>query len=241
MNIGLCIVTYNRLLYLKQVIRSLEEHNWGGANIKGIIDDGSTQEGYKEYLQELRQKGYMVLVNDKNSGVARTKNRALNYMMNTDCEHLFIMEDDILMKNNKTCIHYIAYGMLKKIKHLNFGKHGEHNNNGMHFYNGVFCYPNIVGAFSYYHKDTIKKIGYFDENFLNAFEHVEHTYRAGLYGFTTPFWHFSDLPNSTDLLQEIPNSINNSVIRPRNDWQLNIKNAKEYWIKKYGSWLPERK
>jgi hypothetical protein len=40
----------------------------------------------------------------------------------------------------------------------------------------VSLYPHCVGAFSYYSKKCLDKIGLLDERFFNAKEHLDHTY-----------------------------------------------------------------
>lgn len=238
--IGLAIATYNRLDYLKQCVESLERNNWGGANLKIIVDDCSTQEGYNEFLLSLEPK-ITILRNSKNSGFATSNNKAMEHMFKYGYEHLFIMNDDIIMKSQDTCLRYIDYAKTTDIKHLSFGLHGPLNKNkGYYNLQGIWVYPDCVGAFSYYHRDIINNIGYMDTEFKNAWEHVWYTLQISEAGYTTPFWQFADVPNSYELLEEIPGSINNSIIRPRKDWQKNIQDGMRHATKKYGRWLPPR-
>ncbi len=238
--IGLFVVTYNRLDYLKQCIESLDKNNWGGATVRGIVDDCSEGMDYANYLQMLAIQGVKIIRKPENKGVANSKNQALKEMMYSECDHLFIMEDDILMKDPKTCFKYIGVALVNEIQHMNFAHHGVMNQQGSVEVGSVTCYPNCVGAFSYYTRQVIEEIGYMDEEFVNAWEHVEHTYRIVQKGLTSPFWFFADHPDSKDLLEEIPGSIDESSIRPRDDWQENITKGKEYWIKKHGDFLPPR-
>ena len=239
--IGLAVISYNRLDYLKKCIKALDTNNWGGAKLRIIIDDHSNTPGYMTYLKEQERKGKIVIRNRENSGVAVSKNTALKIMMNQGCEHLFLMEDDILMQIKDTCTMYIDYAKKHNLHHLNFALHGEMNKGKKFLYNHeITVYPQIVGAFSYYSKTAIETVGLMDENFKNAWEHVEHTYRMTLAQLTTPFWHFADHPISDILLKEIPGSIDTSSIRPRPDWQKNIQEGKMYWMAKHGSWLPKK-
>jgi len=239
--IGLAVITFNRLSYLKQCIKALEDNNWGGARFKCVVDDGRTQEGYDMYLNYLAKKGIKVVTKKENLGVAHTKNTALQFMVENNCEHLFTIEDDILMKYNKTCIAYVDYAKDKKLQHLNFALHGPLNKGKKAYIGSEVCvYPDCVGAFSYYSKACIEAVGYMDENFHNVWEHVEHTYRCSLLKMTTPFWQFADHPLSDRMLDEIPGSIEASSIRPNPKWEENMINGKSYWISKWGSWLPPR-
>ena len=242
MRIGLCVVTYNRLDYLKQCIDSLNANEWGQAYDCIVSDDGSTQEGYKEYLKQLKNMGITVLDSAKNMGVANNKNKALKEMMRRGCTHIFLMEDDILMKHPKTCLYYIEYGRRTNQQHMNFAWHGPANykkdgTKRQTVVEGIKVHPNCVGAFSYYTREAIEKVGYFDEDFHNIYEHVEHSYRICESGLCLPFWYFPDYPKSEQLLTEIPNSIEGSVIRKTEEWEDNMANAEGIWRAKHGSWI----
>jgi hypothetical protein len=47
----------------------------------------------------------------------------------------------------------------------------------------------------------IKKFGYFDENYMNAFEHIDFAYNLIKLGIAPPFWYFPDISNSNDYLE----------------------------------------
>lgn len=237
--VGLAVITYNRLDYLKQCVEALDKNNWGGASFRMIVRDSGDSDEMQEYLKQQEKKGVWVAWHP-NQGVAVTKNVALRTMLNKGCDQLFLIEDDILMQKPNTCVKYMGYAMAHGLHHMNFGKHGPANAPKEHgrYYGRVWTYLHCVGAFSYYTKEVIDKVGFIDENFINAWEHVEHSYRISLTGMTTPMWYFADLPDSEQYLREIPNSIANSSIRPRPDWQKNIEEGKKYWIKKHGKWLP---
>jgi len=240
--IGLGIVTYNRPNYLRQCLEALKENDSGGADYIIVYDDGSDEKYDDEYEDTIQDKYPLLpyIFNKTNKGVAHAKNELLKKLIETGCEHIFIIEDDILMQHPDTCKLYIDYAKMVGVKHLNFALHGPMNIGKKRTYLGTTVYPNCVGAFSYYHKECIDKVGYFDENFYNAFEHVYHTYKIAEAGLTTPFWYFADHPMSDRLLKEIPGSIDNSSIRTSEDWQDNVKKAQQHWIKKEGTWLPPR-
>jgi len=169
----------------------------------------------------------------KNRGCAYSKNFLLKKMMDRGCDHLFLIEDDILVKSPEVFKRYIDSAKKAGFHHLNFAHHGPANEGGYKYTdNNVDYYPNCVGAFSYYTRECIEKVGYLDENFHNAWEHVEHTQRIGDAGYTSPFWAFADCHGSRELLHDIPNSIEKSSIRPNPKWEANIKAGLEYWHKK---------
>lgn len=241
--IGLTVITYNRLDYLKQVIAALDKNNWGGAEYRAVVDDKSTNEGYAEYLAELAQRtDLVVLSKEKNLGVANSKNSAFHLMLGAGCEHVFVMEDDILMKYPKTCKAYADYAESFGVLHMNFALHGPMNVGKGKLFPGAECmvYPDCVGAFSYYHAHVFSEVGFMDEEFKNAWEHVEHTWRISKAKMTSPFWFFIDHILSAKMLEEIPGSIDNSSIRKRKDWAENIAAGQQHWMIKHGEFLPAR-
>ena len=247
--IGLAVITYNRPDYFKQCMESLKKYNYGGADYIIVVEDCSDPEyedAYNLVYHDLYKDAIPIIRHLFNRGVAVSKNDALEELLNKGCTHLFLMEDDILMNSKNTCKNYIDYCKIVKrymnfdLKHLNFALHGPMNKGRKSTHEGICVYPNCVGAFSYYHKDVIEKVGLLDEEFKNAWEHVEHTYRIIQAGFHPPFWKFADVPISDKLLKEIPGSIDSSSIRPRDDWKQNIDQGQLYWIRKHGSWLPSR-
>lgn len=241
MKIGLCLVTYNRIEFLKQSLQSIISNNFGGAKELIVVDDAST-DGTFEYLkQATANTGIAIYSKSENKGVGNSKNIGMQHLLDVGCTDIFVMEDDIIMRNPKTCLHYIAYARRHKLQHLNFGLHGTMNiNKAFYNYEGIYCFPECIGAFSYYTREVLEVVGLIDEYFVNAWEHVEHTYRIANMGYTTPFWQFADCPNSYMLLSEIPNSLEKSVIRPNEDWEKNVIRGKKYWEEKHGTWLPPR-
>lgn len=235
--IGLAVITYKRFDFLIKCLNSLKENNWGGADVIVVVEDDY---GYSEYEQEvikktIKDKGLYFRKN--NGGVASAKNLALNLFISIDCDNIFLMEDDIFIKDPEVCHKYIDYAKNSGVEHMNFALHGPLNIGGKFIFEGKTVYPQAVGAFSYYTKNCIEKAGLFDENFKNAYEHVEHTWIISNLGLTTPFWNFIDHPDSDKMLEEIPGSIERSTRRDRSDYQINIDNGEEYWIRKHGRFI----
>jgi GT2 family glycosyltransferase len=240
--IGLAVITYARPDYLKQCLQSLDLHSWGGSNRQIIVVDEEDGPKYDSF-----DRGEHDFYFGPNKGVASAKNRAITQLLGDGCEHIFVMEDDILMKRNDTCIAYINYAKITKVPHLNFALHGVMNKGKGRYFGSnnpdcptILCYPEVVGAFSYYTKEILAEVGLMDENFKNAWEHVEHTWRICKTGKIPKFWYFMDHPVSDLLLEEIPGSIDNSSIRPRPDWMKNIEEGANYWQKKHGEFLPDK-
>jgi len=243
--IGLAIISYNRPEFLLRSIKSLEANDWGGAHEKFIIIDEPYD--YLKY-QWIYKNTDANIIFKENEGVGPTKNLAFELMLKAGCKNIFTIEDDILLVDNLTCVYYTDYAHSKNVTHLNFALHGELNKDQGKFLNWkrgsglnetVYVYPHCVGAFSFYTSDVFLTVGFMDENFKNAWEHIEHTWRIALTGTIPPFWYFMDLPKSNLYLKEMHNSIGRSAIRSDPNWETNIENGRSYWLTKHGMFLPD--
>jgi hypothetical protein len=89
--------------------------------------------------------------------------------------------------------------------------------------------------FSFYTKEVLEKVCLIDEDYYNAWEHVDHTYCIIKAGYHPPFWWFADLANSHKLLAEAPGAIDNSSIANKsNQWHKNVYGGREIYLKKHG-------
>ncbi|HEY9704669.1 MAG TPA: glycosyltransferase [Allocoleopsis sp.] len=226
MKIGVGITTYQRFDRFKECFENLMRNSQDVTEIL-IVDDCSIKdrERYDNYFDSIRFDNIKIIVNNTNLGVGACKNIIMKYFYNKNFDYFFTLEDDINIKHPKCFMNYIECSLRTGYDYINFALHGTHNPVCSYAIKDGFTfkiYPNIVGAFTLYTPKLIDKIGYHDERFFNAMEHVEYTYRASIAGLTTPFWKFIDIKNNSDMLEEQVNSIIDSSIRPRTDWQKNI-------------------
>lgn len=205
--IGIGIVTYNAEHRISQ--SAITVPTW----IKNfvIVNDGTP------YSEDVYPLNAHVIQHEHNMSVGAAKTTALKYLMDQGCEHLFLMEDDILIKDENVFDEYIKHSILSGIKHLNFGlpddgknmKDGKPNPKIIVPYSEgikIYLYGNLAGTFSYYQREVIENIGYFDSHYVNAMEHVDHTFMSIKKGYHTPMWFFADIENSWNYLQSLPNS-----------------------------------
>ena len=235
--IGIGIVTCNRPEFFIKCFRSIPK----GYEI-AVVNDGADFEDWKKLLEE---KPFTYIHNSTNLGVGRSKNKLFNTLLNKECDHIFLIEDDILVKNKEVFNAYIKARNITGIQHFNFGYHGPANkgniSGGAPQPRFVVDYGDVqiainahsVGAFCYYTREVLEKVGLIDETFTNAFEHVDHDYRIAKAGYCTPYWNWPDLANSTDYLDEIECSEKSSAIRPREDWRENIQKGAELFYRKH--------
>lgn len=257
--IGVGIITCNRPQYLKGLLDSMPVDC--GINELIVVNDGAP---LSEDVASLGA-GYDFthipwLQNEVNIGVGKSKNRALKYLYDKGCDYLFLIEDDMIIKDatvfkqyinayKESGIHHFNYGpgspFNRKQVIQNFDLHNRHllsqdtDPNPKMILEYKTCklalYEHTVAMFSFFTKDVIEQVGYIDERFYNAWEHVDHTYCIIKAGYHPPFWWFADLANSHELITEAPGAIDNSSIANKTEqWQKNIHNGREVYLQKHG-------
>jgi GT2 family glycosyltransferase len=241
MKVGVGIVTYNRPDYLKQCIAGVKKNLLDVADVILLYNDGSNK-GFKEYQSIYKTLPEKIVYKHakKNKGVATAKNWLLKKMYDAGCDYMFILEDDIVIDSPKAVTEYIKKSDESGIEHFQFVHHGDANKRKkVMTTKGVDLYRNPVGAWCLYTKKVLEVVGLFDPVYMNAWEHVEHSWLIANAGYTPP-WGASvcDLSNSKKYMHEIPGSIDNSSIRPRKDFLANSINGLIRWKQKYPRQFP---
>ena len=249
--IGLGIITCNRPQYLQKLLDSISQVN--DLNELIVINDG------KE-ITEI-DISHVALINNKtNLGVGKSKNKALKYLVEKECDYIFLIEDDMLILEHTVFKQYIKASKKSGIQHFNFGPGSPFNRkqtirnfdlHNRHLLDEdtepnprvivdykecqIALYQHCTGTFSFFTKEVLDRVGYIDENYTNAWEHVDHTYNIIKAGYHTPFWWFADLANSHKLLTPQENAINNSTTSKNTDaWMKNVQINAEKYAKKHG-------
>lgn len=233
--IGIAIITVDREDFFNQCVETIPD-----SDELVIIHNGDE---YKKFNQ---LKNTNIQSWSTTSNVAVNKNRALRTLIGAGCEHLFLCEDDIRFTRKDLCEYYIKTAERSGIWHLNYGAHGFYNRDDnnipkvratMEYGEDVKVdfYQNILGAWSYYHKNIIDKVGYMDQRYNNAMEHVDHTYEIIKKRFHPPFWWFADAYQSYNYIYDIKDNFEGSKIRHDNlKWQKNMSNAFSLYLHKHG-------
>ena len=220
-------------------------------------------EFFKKCRESIKKEWYdhIVVVNDGNGpifdanapaigttgmeGVGKAKNQAIRHLQEKDCDYIILVEDDMLFKKN-LFNEYIKAHKTTGIHHFMFAYHGPANKAGISggepVPRKVIDYGDIqislnqhcVGAVCFYTKECLENIGLYDEEYTNAFEHVDHSYQLAKNKYCTPYWWWPDISNSLDYVEEQACSEDSSAIRPRNDWQSNIRDAWAKFTDKHG-------
>jgi len=233
--IGVAIITYNRPDYYKKVLSTIPREM---IDALVVVNDG-----YDTYTSD--SDAEFVIQHNRKLGVSVSKNHAIKFLIEKfNCEHIFVIEDDILIKrpdvfeayikaSNSTGIHHLCYekvaGNEKSLKYVLEQPDGVK----------VGFYHNPQGAFMYINANLIKKLGYFDENYLNAFEHIDFAYNLIRKSVAPPFWYFPDLLNSEEYLTDIEGSSQNSSITNKDGYNENWQRSARYFVNKWGFFTNE--
>jgi GT2 family glycosyltransferase len=236
-NIGVAIITCDRPNFFEQSEHSLQIAAKVYDSIRTVVvDDGSkVTQTSKSIDHYIKTPGRI--------GVGKAKNLALKYLVESGCEHIFLLEDDVYITNTNVFDFYIKASLSTGIKHFNFGLHGNHNidpqgqpiiRKSVNYPDGTFIdlYPNILGALSYFHVDVLKDVGLMDESFYNALEHVDHTLQISKKGYHPPFRWFADVKGSSDYIKDIVENHGQSKIRSEQDFMENFKRNLDIFIHK---------
>ena len=248
--IGIGIITCNRPEYLKKLLDSIKYCNWAEFI---IVNDGDTLElpGYNYYIHH----------NKTNLGVGKSKNIAMQKLLDKGCDYIFIIEDDMIILDDSVFNKYIQASKVSGIQHFNYGpgspfnrkqsiqnfdlhnrhlldQHTEPNPRLVIDYGNdikVSLFEHTVAMFSFFTREVLEKVGLYDEAYYNAWEHVDHTYMIIKAGYHPPFWYFADLHDSHKYITEAPEAINNSSIANNNEqWHKNVYGGREIYLKKHG-------
>ena len=233
--IGLGIITYSRPSFCEKSVKAIVKHCAPVVDHIVLYNDGSDTKhkgAYKRVYQPLAKVGALVLDCPVNYGVSHAKNRCIEELLKSGCDWIILAEDDIKPLSSKAVTGYIEVAEKRGFQTLSFAHHGPANSGGaVEVDDDVSFFMHSVGAWELYSRECLETVGLFDENFHQAWEHVEHTIRIMNAGFApnAEVHRFPDATDSSKWLQELPNSIEKSSIRPRPDWQDNIKNGLVYW------------
>ena len=259
--IGVCFITQNRPDFLRKSLHTFHKalNNHDDIHIV-VVQDGGLHPYAGKILGEVdglysRQdlpNDSAILYSRDNIGVGCAKNMGLRYLQSLDCDYFFVIEDDITCKDSEVFNQYIKAFQETGIHHFMYGYHGPANKTDgsggspnprlvIEYNNDVRVALNLhcVGAFCFYTRQCLEKVGLMDPAYFNAAEHIDHSFNIYQHDLGTPFWWWADLANSPDLLDEQACSEKNSSIRPRSDWSQNVKNGWERYKQKWGQYPTE--
>lgn len=241
--IGIGIITCKSPERFKHSIASVPD---GLTNVV-VVNDGTP------YDLSVYPKDVYLIQHVRNKGVAAAKNSAIRYLHGIGCEHIFLMEDDIIIKDPVIFKLYPEASRRSGIKHFNYALQGYGNarrdESGMIIhptpnycvdYNGLeLCfYTWCSGPFMYIHRDCVDAVGYLDEAFYNVHEHVDYTARIIEAGLHPPFWFFADLSSAHNYIADSP-LFRETTIPKTPQYYEGLKGADIYFQQKHQGYTPD--
>ena len=251
--IGVGVITCNRPDYLRNLLNSI-------IPCHSVIDELVVVNDGKPIVNFDLSKGKWI-DNETNLGVAKSKNKAMKHLFNKNCDYIFIIEDDMLIKDKTIFEQYVTAHKVSGIHHFNYGPGSPFNrkqtiqNFDLHNRHEldqntepnpklivdyktckIALYEHTVAMFSFFTRTILEKnIGYMCEDFDNCWEHVSSTNYIIKAGYHPPFWWFADVANSHELITEAPGAIENSAIaQNKEDWMKRVMAGREIYKNKHG-------
>jgi hypothetical protein len=241
---AIAIITCNREEFLHKALSSIDKDSVGEIFVVNAGD----------HLKDKPEGVKVIQCNRNPTVVGIAKNIALREMKKNGYEFLFLMEDDVRVKDNNVFQKYIETAMDSGLwaGQLSYGVHGGVGGGNVapdgtpsirvtvqYTKHKVDLYRNSFHAFVLYHANTLNHIGYFAENYLNAAEHLDHYYSAYLKGLGCNYWYFPDIENSFDYLEDIDANHSNSVIRTAKEFTSNFSTSWGLFKDKYSCYPHE--
>jgi hypothetical protein len=235
--IGIGITTYNSEDYFKTLWDSLQCCRYdelvvvnGGEKYKEIYECGWIQHNINYYPSVCR-------------------NDAINFLLNRGCEHIFLIEDDMIIKNKNIFNEYIKASQESGLKYFSFTsmswdsgpifnrtprlKVNYKNNVSVSFYR------NMCNEFTYHHSSCFQKTGLYDTQFRDPFD-IDMAYRESKTDYAAPFWWFADISNSDDFIENNTNAKSRlQSERPDGSREQRIREQWELFYKKHGKLVQE--
>ena len=200
--IGVGLLTYNRKDLFKQLFDTVKSIDY----IDEICVVKNKDVDYDNIFDNLSPNIRYINVKD-DLGIGYCKNQALIHLLETKCDHIFLIEDDIKIKNVDVFKVYIDTAKTFNLGHLNWNTLPSVTNNPTYsitYNNSVIDITfRLCGCFSYFSYDALLHVGLIDDiHYVNALDHCEHAYRFNIMGYTTPFYAFADIHNAFEYLDE---------------------------------------
>lgn len=199
--LGVGIVTYNSENYFKALFDSLP---------LARIDELIVVNGGESYNNSYPCNW---IQHKNNYYPATCRNDCVNFLLNRNCEHIFLIEDDMIIKDEGIFDAYINTSNKSGIKYFSFvstssctGTPGGRTPKLTIDYNNdikVCLYQNMCNEFTYHNKLCFEKTGLYDTKFRDPFD-IDLAYRESKQDYCSPFWWFADIDKSDDYIMNNP-------------------------------------
>jgi GT2 family glycosyltransferase len=196
-NIGVGILSYNRLGSLQRLIKSIRRCT-DMNRVKIFVSDESSLLQVKQWLRE--QPDIILVDNKQRLGIAGNTNRLLRCL--SRFRYKLLLNDDVEVSKAGWETFYFNVMSKTNFHHFCYRQHGiygaGHNDGGKRNHNGVLIKTindRPHGSVMAFDERAFGTVGYFDESFgIYGMEHVDWSRRVSLSGIQPPGFH--DVANS---------------------------------------------
>jgi glycosyltransferase involved in cell wall biosynthesis len=236
--IGVGIITYNSENYFNSLYESLP---FDRVNDIVVVNGGDR---YKHPYEPCNW-----IQHSKNYYPAFCRNDAVNFLMNRGCEHIFLIEDDMIIKDVNIFDKYIQASKASGLKYFSYvstswesGTPGSRTPRLTVEYSkniSVSFYKNMCNEFTYHHYTAFKQTGLYDTQFRDPFD-IDLAYRESCSNYAAPFWWFADITNSDELICNNPNAVSRlQTDRPDGSREQRIQEQWKLFVNKHGLMVNE--
>lgn len=228
-NIGIGILSYNRINSLQRLLASIRQHTDLRRTTVFISDDGSNDAETIEFLKKLSQSNdFVVLMNDEQKGIAANSNRLLKCL--SRFKYGLLLNDDVEVLQKGWESFYFDVMEDVGMHHLMYREVGVYGAKDGDVVQKKGRDLSVVhdkphGAVMAFTNTMFDKAGYFDEQYgIYGREHVDWSLKAAEQGLQDPG--FFDVVGSSDyfVIHSDPTAID--------DKQKHFQKAKERFAKR---------
>lgn len=170
------------------------------------------------------------------------RNDAISLLLNRGCEHIFVIEDDMIIKDVSIFEKYIEAAKKSNLDYLcyvstswNSGSSQKRTPQLVVNYDekiSISFYDNMCNEFTYHHRSCFEKVGLYDENLRDLFD-IDMVYRQSkINDRVSPFWWFADITNSDNYIMNNP--IAQSRLQANGEREKHMQKHYEYFFSKHG-------
>ena len=230
--IGVGITTYNSEDYFKSLYETLPLDR---------IDELVVVNGGDSYKNEYKANW---IQHYKNFYPSVCRNDCLSFLLQRNCEHIFIIEDDMILKSSDIFNKYIQASKISGLKYFSYvstswesGTPGKRTPRLTVEYSkdvSISFYKNMCNEFTYHHKSCYNKVGLYDTMYRDPWD-IDMAYRESLQDYAAPFWWFADVTGSDKFIMNNPVAVSRlQGDRPDGSREERIQKEWQYFINKHG-------
>ena len=238
--VGIAILTYKRPQTCYGLIQEINKCK----DVDYLVVVKDKHIDYEKYdPSKIDQDHFNFIQIEGQHNIAYNKNQGIKYLLKQGCQHIFMIEDDVVIKDVSVFEKYIETAKAFNLGHLNWNTIPEVTGNPTYEIVGnqhsIDITLRVCGSFSYFTQEALMHCGLIDEvNFYNAFEHAEHAYRMAAQKFTTPFYAFADIHNAFQYLSNVGEG-KSTIDHDTLEYQKNVQQSAESFAKIYGKYISQ--